>query len=99
MSQVFRVSAYSRTRRHAVVDLQGQTSRGRHGPALPAAWTLKGVTEGALPQHGFHQDLKIQCKTNFRHALHTFTLQSHNVGLFDPEHGAFELQNVVNTTI
>lgn len=38
--------------------LHEQTTRCRHGPLLPPAWALKGVTEGALSQHGLYQDLK-----------------------------------------
>lgn len=38
--------------------LHEQAARCRHGPLLSPARTLKGVTEGALPQHGSHQDLK-----------------------------------------
>lgn len=38
--------------------LHEQAAGCRHGPLLSPAWTFKGVTEGALPQHGFHQDLK-----------------------------------------
>lgn len=40
------------------VRLHEQAARCRHGPLLPPARTLKGVTEGALPQHGSYQDLK-----------------------------------------
>ena len=40
------------------VCLHEQAARCRHGPLLSPTWTFKGVTEGALPQHGFYQDLK-----------------------------------------
>lgn len=40
------------------VYLHEQAARCRHGPLLPPAWTLEWITKGALPQHGFHQDLK-----------------------------------------
>lgn len=38
--------------------LHEQIARGGHGPLLSPAGTLKGVTEGTLPQHGLYQDLK-----------------------------------------
>lgn len=49
--------------------LHEQTTRCRHGPLLPPAWALKGVTEGALSQHGLYQDLK-QTQTRDEHELH-----------------------------
>lgn len=40
------------------VCLHEQAARCRHGPLLSPARALKGITEGALPQHGSYQDLK-----------------------------------------
>lgn len=40
------------------VCLHEQAAGRRHGPLLSPARTLKGVAEGALPQHGSDQDLK-----------------------------------------
>ena len=34
-----------------------QATRGRHGALGPAPGVVEGVAEGALPQHGLHQDL------------------------------------------
>lgn len=48
--------------------LHEQAARCRHGPLLSPARTLKGVTEGALPQHGFYQDLKrARTNDNYQH--------------------------------
>lgn len=38
--------------------LHKQAAGRRHGPLLSPARAFEGVTEGALPQHGLHQDLK-----------------------------------------
>lgn len=40
------------------VGLHKQAARCRHGSPLFHTGTLERVAEGALPQHGFNQDLK-----------------------------------------
>lgn len=50
------------------VFLHEQATRCRHGPLLSPARTLKGVTEGALPQHGSYQNLKhSQTQEGYKH--------------------------------